>query len=128
MNNRTNSMIDRIDNYIDSKLPQSEEAQERRKRRIIRPVAAIALSATLLGGYKLMEHTTAEPTFSETTTLYVVERGDGTMRAAEQVQGVASVDIRAVTHHIENMPENAAVLEDGLQPGEVLVIPESVEK
>jgi len=128
MNNRMNSMIGRIDNYIDSKLPQSEEARERRKKRLIRPVAIVALAATIFGGYKLMEHTTAEPTFSETTTTYTVEPGDGTMRAAEQVQGVASVDIRAATHYIENMPENTTVLEDGLQPGEVLVIPESVEK
>jgi len=92
-------------------------------------VAATIIAATAVGavGFGVYEANKG-PEFPETTNEYVVKPGDGLTNAAEQVPGVGSVDIREVTHHIAVDPANIDVLKDGLQPGEVLEIPTSVEK
>lgn len=68
------------------------------------------------------------PHFSEKTAEYVVQDGDGLYDAAEQIKGIDSVDIRDAVDHIQVDPANIDVLKDGLQPGEVLEIPDSVQK
>jgi hypothetical protein len=65
------------------------------------------------------------PEFSEETTTYTVQPGDGLYDAAENIQG--SFDMRDAVDHIENLPQNAVTLEDGLQPGETISIPVSTE-
>lgn len=65
------------------------------------------------------------PEFSEETTTYTVEEGDGLWAAAQNVLG--NHDVRDAIAHIEADPANIDVLKDGLQPGEQLIIPVSVE-
>ncbi len=127
MNTRTETIIDKADSYIDSKLPQSPEAIKKRRNRILKPAAVIALGATFFTGYNIAKEATSEPTFSEQTVSYVVEPGDGLQRAAEGVEGYKTVDIRDVQQHIQDLPQNEDALEDGLQPGEILDIPASVK-
>ena len=127
MKTRTETFIDRADNYIESKLPQSPEATKKRRDRILRPLAVIAVGAIGFVGFNAAKEAFSEPTFSEQTVSYVVEDGDGIQRAAEQVDGYEAVDIRDIQQHIEDLPQNEAALEDGLQPGEVLDIPTSVK-
>lgn len=67
------------------------------------------------------------PEFSSDKTTYTVEQGDGLQNAAEAVLGSENVDIRDVTEHIKTDPANIDALKDGLQPGESIVIPTSVE-
>lgn len=76
-------------------------------------------------GVAAYEAKTAAPEFSEQTTTYTVEPGDGVFDAAQEIKGLR--DIRDGIAHIEADPANIDVLEDGLQPGEQLVIPVSVE-
>jgi hypothetical protein len=69
------------------------------------------------------------PQFSETKTEYVVEPGDGVDSASKHVEGVDAVDIRRVTDYIKADPANNEVFKDNhLDPGETLVIPESVKR
>lgn len=65
------------------------------------------------------------PEFSEETTTYTIQEGEGLSAAAQHVQG--DRDIRDAIAHIEADPANIDVLKDGLQPGEQLIIPVSVE-
>ncbi len=59
---------------------------------------------------------------------YVVGPGDSVYGIAQHLPGVdGGTDIPEVAYHITQLPENAEVLEDGLQPGEVLTVPESIE-
>jgi hypothetical protein len=75
-----------------------------------------------------LANTTSHSTgFSESTHPYPVGNGDGLYDAASTVKGIDTVDVREVTSHIENMSENKTVLKDGLQPGEVLTVPDSVK-
>jgi hypothetical protein len=70
-------IINKIDNAIDSRLPQSNEAIRRRKNRILKPVAALAIAGFLVGGYKTIEHAIAMPSFSEETHTLIAEPGEG---------------------------------------------------
>ena len=73
-------------------------------------------------------HEAFEPaTFSEETTTYTVQPGDGLFSAAAQVEGIETIDMRDAVEHIDSDPANIDVLSDGLQPGEQLIIPVSVE-
>ena len=91
-------------------------------------IAGAAAGVTLaVGGPAIVENFKA-PEFSESSTEYVVRDGDGIQVAAEQIEGIESIDVREAIDHIAVDPANIDVLKDGLQPGEILVIPESVEK
>lgn len=66
------------------------------------------------------------PTFSEETTTFTANTGDGVCDAAEAVRGSDSADMQAIVAHIST--ENIDVLKDGLNPGEQLIIPVSVNE
>jgi hypothetical protein len=128
MSKRFEAFIDTVDAKIDNALPQSAEAIRRRKNRILRPLGAVA-GLALVGGAAFATHEAlSAPTFSETSTTYTIGQGEGTWDAAEQVEGSATVNMQDVVGYIESMPVNHDVLEDGLQPGESLEIPESVTR
>ena len=91
----------------------------------IKTGALLAAGAAIVTGPAAIEAFTA-PQFSETTQEYVVQDGDGVQNAAEAIIGSEKIDIREAIHHISVDPANIDVLSDGLQPGEVLVIPSYV--
>ncbi len=99
------------------------------QRKGVQIAGAVALTAGAAAG---LAATTADavkaPTFSEETTTYTVQPGDGLQNAAQNIEGSDTIDIRDATDHISVDPANIDVLKDGLQPGETLVIPEQVEQ
>lgn len=109
---------------------RSRELGQTRPRRGRKIGARIAIGATIAGGAFLVNVThdaLSEPGFSEQTTTYTVEPGDGVFKAAEQIEGINTVDIRDAVDYIQADPANAEVLKDGLQPNEQLIIPVSVK-
>ncbi|HEY8992336.1 MAG TPA: hypothetical protein VIM37_00620 [Candidatus Microsaccharimonas sp.] len=90
--------------------------------------AGVIATTALAGGAALIHEANQGPTFSESTNEYVVTAGDGLYNAAEQIKGIDQADIREAVQHISVDPSNIDVLKDGLQPGEILVIPDSVQK
>lgn len=71
---------------------------------------------------------TFNPTFSKETTEVAIPENGGIDDAVYQIEGVDSIDPRTARDYVESMPENTETLKDGLQNGESLTIPESVEK
>jgi len=105
--------------------PDSKQQSDRPKPN--RTIATV-LGASLAVGAGYAAHEAFEaPEFSEETSIYTVEPGDGIFSAAQQVEGIESIDMRDAVDHIQADPANIDVLEDGLQPGEQLIIPTSVE-
>jgi hypothetical protein len=115
-------------------LPQ-EATQDRepsprvqRNRRIARNVVGgvvgAGVAATLVaGGVSAL----APAEFSEATTTWTAESGDGLYDAAEEIKGINREDIRDGVDFIQTYPANIDALKDGLQQGEQLIIPVSVE-
>jgi hypothetical protein len=89
--------------------------------------AGVVTAAALVGGALALAESQIGPEFSETTTEYTVQPGDGIYDAAENIQGIGDVDIRDAVQRIRLDPANTDVLKGGLQPGETLVIPERVQ-
>ena len=87
----------------------------------------VVASAVVTGAGFAAHEASKGPSFSETTNEYVVQPGDGLYDAAQDIQGIDSIDIRDAVHHIQVDPANVDVLSDGLQPGEIVIIPDSVE-
>lgn len=110
-------------------LVRSESHLELTPRgKVARALGGATLTAlSLFGGVKAVEYLSQAPTYSEETATYSVEQGDGLWKVAHQIDG-AERDMAGAVRHLENMPENAAVLDDGLQPGEIVVYPTSVER
>jgi len=91
-------------------------------------LAVGAIATAVLGGAGVAVHAANQgPEFSESTSEYVVQPGDGLYNAAEDITGVDSIDIRDAVQHISVDPANIDVLKDGLQAGETVVIPDSVK-
>jgi len=87
----------------------------------------LIVGAALLVGPEVVDSFNG-PEFSPESTTYVVPLGGGLQTAAEAVDGSAQVDIGDVIEYIRVDPANIGPLEDGLQPGESITIPLSVEK
>lgn len=117
----------RRQSLLDQKSHDEEMEQAPGKTGIGTKIATgVAIGAAIVGGPTLVDQMNG-PEFSDQTTTYTVEQGDGLQDAAEAVIGSNQVDIRDVTAHIESQPVNIDALKDGLQPGESIVIPTSVE-
>lgn len=65
--------------------------------------------------------------YSDSTKNYTVESGDGVWNAVEAITGIEETDMRFVVEYVEAMSENSKVDFDYLQPGDIIVIPESVD-
>lgn len=118
-------------------LPQSEEAIEKRKKRLYPALAAIALSGLVIGvGAKVHDafasgelKIESNLTFSENNVETAAYDGEGIDNMIQRtMNGYEKHDIRDLRLHVESMPQNQEALSDGLQAGEILVIPESVEE
>lgn len=92
-------------------------------------LAGVALSSVaLFGGIKAVEHFSG-PEFSESTTTYTVEPGDGLQVVVGNIEGIDSIDWRDAVSYVRDMPENESVFENNqLDPGESVTIPESVNR
>ncbi len=104
---------------------RQETPVQTRPSRGVTAVVGATLVASAVGVGVAAHEATKAPEFSEETTTYTVDQGDGMYDAAEEVKGVE--DVRDAIDHIQADPANIDVLKDGLQPGEQLVIPVSVE-
>ncbi|MDB5162753.1 MAG: hypothetical protein JWO54_511 [Candidatus Saccharibacteria bacterium] len=71
-----------------------------------------------------------QPSYSDETKRYTVGNGEGYgegyNNAAESILGSEKEDINELVHHIQADPANIDVIQGGLQPGEQLVVPVSV--
>lgn len=93
-------------------------------RNIVGGVVSTGVAATLVAG---AAGALAPAEFSEETTTWTAESGDGLYDAAEEIAGINTVDIRDGVDFIQTHPANIDALKDGLQAGEQIVIPVSVE-
>lgn len=66
--------------------------------------------------------------YSSDTTTYNVKANEGLDAIASYVGGVQDVNQKDVGMHIRSMPENAEAFADGIQVGEMFVIPTHVAK
>lgn len=64
--------------------------------------------------------------YAPDTTSHVATSGESPWSIAEEVPGSDTVPLDVLTSHIMQDPANIAVLKDGLQPGEQLVVPTHV--
>lgn len=92
-------------------------------------VAAAALAAgAVFAGPEIVDRMNG-PEFSEQTTTFTALDGEGLDDAAEAVQGWENIyDKKDIVNYISSMPVNIDALKDGLQNGETITIPVSVEK
>ncbi len=91
-------------------------------------IAAAVLAVVGITGLGVGIHEAYKsPSFSPDTHTYSVGEGEGVENAARTVEGVEDIDMRHATDYIYDLPENADVLDDGLQFGETLVVPNSAE-
>lgn len=109
--------------------PSVPAQKQERSKKIGKKLLSGALSAGLLiGGGAVLHEALKAPEFSEETTTYTVQPGDGLYDAAEQIEGIGSIDTRDAVDHIATDPANIDVLSDGLQAGESITIPVEVKK
>lgn len=88
----------------------------------------VAAGVALTVGAGLVVKATSAPEFSDTTTEYTVQSGDGLYDAAEAIKGSDSINLNDAVDHISADPANITALQDGLQPGETIVIPVEVKQ
>lgn len=118
-----------IEDYMQPILsPAERERRQRLRDRVIKPLAAAAVAGVAFGlvGPHAYEQFRG-PQYSDTTREYVAKPGEGITAAAKDVKGVEKYSINDTIIYIEELPANQEVLADGLQVGETLVIPDSVE-
>lgn len=91
-------------------------------------VACLGLGVATFGAKEAFKNFSDKmhPDFSKATTEYLVQPGDGIDNAVFEIDGIDNIDYRNARDYVENMPENAETLKNGLHPGESLTIPVSV--
>lgn len=108
----------------------SRPERDNSKYPALKRLGAIALVAVGIAGtiYAANEfHEMAQgPEFSQETTEYKVQPGDGIWDASRQIENVETISKNDAVDYIQDMPENAEALSDGLQPNETIVVPKSV--
>jgi hypothetical protein len=111
---------------------QTPENRHDKPNYMARRIGVLALAATLIFGAIEVVDIAKDgfrPTqFSENTKEYFVHPGDGVDDAVFQIEGISKIDSREARDYVKKLPENVETLSDGLYPGEILIIPESVEK
>lgn len=117
MNNNQNRII----GYKELQNQRAEKNETKSKLTTVAVLGTIAIVAFL--GVKPFDKPTE---FSDETTRYTFEQGEGLNSAAFSVDRIDSkIPYVEVTEHIKNMPENEKALSDGIQAGETITIPES---
>lgn len=106
---------------------ESEEPRGETKRNAgkIAAGAALALGVTVGAGMAANAHDT--PRFSEETTTWIADDGDGLTAAVNNIEGIEKIDPRIAVEYVSTFStDNINALEDGLQVGESIEIPISV--
>ncbi len=86
------------------------------------------LAVATFAGNKIVDAVNNPTEYSGEKT-YTFNAYEGLNNATMQVdRDINQVPYQEVTDHIKNMPENAAVLKDGIQVGETIAIPERAFK
>jgi hypothetical protein len=85
-----------------------------------------ALAAGIGIGATIVNDAHRPPTFSEETTSYQVQPGDGMYSVVESIPGAGSVDQRDIIDYVSADPANIDLLKDGLQAGESISVPVSI--
>ncbi len=112
-------------NYVG--IPEKREIiRNRNKAR--RALSRVALSLVFAGAIASGIFGNGDPVFSENTHEVTIGQNEGLWYAASTVDGVNEIDRNQAIDYIEDMPENANTLSDGLQAGEIIEVPDSVEK
>lgn len=105
-------------------LSKSVEVESKYNLSTIIKIGSAAI-LTVLGGYLVID-SNKPPKFSETTHSHTVQPGEGLERVAAEIKGIGT-DKRDAIYHIQHDPQNAEALSDGLQVGESIQVPDSVE-
>ena len=87
---------------------------------------ALAVGGTAGLAYAAANEALKTASFSEETTTYTVEPGDGLFSAIQHIEGIETINKWDAVEHVQSDPANIDILKDGLQPGEQLVVPVSV--
>jgi len=107
--------------------PEDRALAERRQKRR-RSLTAVAAGAALVTAGFAAHAAGSDPNFSDETHEFTFESGDGLETAANTIIGKDSIDIRDAEHHIKSDPANIDVFKDNrIDPGETVVVPDSVE-
>jgi len=116
--------------YVEETPIQPKKMSDSLKEGLIYTGVGTALIATAAAGItglaSLDDEVEKAPTFSTDTTTYPVGNGEGLYDAAESIPGINTIDVRDAVQHISVDPANIDVLKDGLQAGEQLVVPISI--
>ncbi len=96
------------------------------KRRLIAGGVGLAVVAAAGTAATVANAVSEPPTFSEKTTEYTVQPGDGLYTVVESIPGINTIDERDAIEHVSVDPANIDVLKDGLQPGERIEVPISI--
>lgn len=102
----------------------------------MRRIAVGVAGAAVVGGASLVPqavgaigelHNNSSPAFSEESTTHFTQPGDTLWGIVDQIEGIENIDKRDAVSHINKDPANTDMLKDGLQGGDVITIPVSVE-
>jgi len=119
MNNTPNRII----GYRELHNQGTEKNETKNKLTTVVILGTIAIAAFL--GVKSLDKTTEYTG----TKPYTFEEYQGLNDATMAVnRDPNQVPYQEVTEYIKNMPENKQALSDGIQPGEIITIPDSVSK
>lgn len=66
--------------------------------------------------------------FSDETTTYVAPENGSLYDSLGYIEGIEDVSLDEAADYVAHMPANIPALEDGLQVGEAIVIPESYDQ
>lgn len=108
-------------------LPTAPNSNSR--SRLIKVGVTAALAGAVAGGVAMHAIDTAPaqpPTFSEETMPVAATDGSSIFSIAESVPGHNTVDTRETVEYISSYPANIDVLKDGLQVGEQVEVPISI--
>lgn len=97
-----------------------------RNKLIATGVGATAVISGLVGLNALGNSPEPTPTFSKEMTLVAAINGDSIFSIANKIPGHKTVDIRDAADYISTRPVNIDVLKDGLQSGEQIEVPVSI--
>ena len=112
----------------EDRATQPKQPNYARRRAIATGAGVVIASAATVGiaGAVAAADGPQAPEFSKETTTYTVQPGDGLYNVVESIPGINTVDEREAIDHVKADPANIDALKDGLQPGESIEVPLSI--
>lgn len=103
---------------------QDEDAKQKKAHNIAIGAALLVSAGTGVVGLANANEVPIE--YSQETKIHTVEDNEGTLSIVDSIPGSSTVDRMAVKNHIESDPNNSDVYSNGLQVGERVSIPVSI--